>query len=81
MSQAKVEKYKKEKANRKKTLAREKVQRMIGRVCAWVILLAIVGWAGYSGYQYYEDNRPTETYYADVSALTDYMSSLSTDAE
>jgi hypothetical protein len=44
-----------------------------------VILLAIVGWAGYSGYQYYEDNRPIETYYTDVSALSDYLNNLSTD--
>jgi hypothetical protein len=78
MSQAKVEKYKKEKAGRKKTLAREKAGRMAGRVCAWVILLAIVGWAGYSGYQYYEDNQPTQTYYTDISALSDYLSGLST---
>jgi hypothetical protein len=82
MSQAKVEKYKKEKANRKKTLAREKAGRMAGRICACVILLGIVGWAGYSGYQYYEDNKPTETFYADVSALSDYLTDLSsTEAE
>jgi hypothetical protein len=79
MSQAKVEKYKQEKANRKKTMAREKAGRIAGRACAWVILLAIVGWAGYSSYSYYQDNLPSETYYADVSALSDYLNGL--DAE
>lgn len=81
MSQAKVEQYKKEKANRKKTMAKEKAKGVFARVCACIILLAIVGWAGYSGYQYYEENRPTKTYYADNSALTEYLSSQNTQAE
>ena len=59
MSQAKVEQYKKDKANRKKTMKKEKMQRIAGRICACVILVVIVGWAGYTGYQYYEQNRPT----------------------
>jgi hypothetical protein len=79
MSQAKVEKYKHEKANRRKTMAREKAGRIVGRICAVVILLGIVGWASYSGYQYYEDNRPVETYYADVTPITDYLDSISTE--
>jgi hypothetical protein len=82
MSQAKVEQYKKEKANRRKTLAREKAGRIAGRVCAVVILLGIVGWAGYSGYKYYEDNRPVETYYTDISSISDYINGLDdTEAE
>jgi len=81
MSQAKVERYKKEKANRKKIMAKEKAKRIAGRICAWVILLVIVGWAGYTGYQYYEDNKPTKTFYTDVSALSDYLSGLDTEAE
>lgn len=81
MSQAKVEQYKKEKANRKKTLARNKVKRLAGRICAWVILAAIVGWAGYSGYQYYEDKKPAKTFYTDISPVSDYLSSLNTEAE
>jgi hypothetical protein len=79
MSQAKVDRYKKEKANRKKTLKREKAGRMAGRICAWAILVVIVGWAGYSGYQYYEDNRPVKTFYTDVSAVSDYLNGLSTE--
>ena len=39
MSQAKVEQYKKDKANRKKIMANEKAKRSAGRTCAWVILL------------------------------------------
>ena len=81
MSQAKVEQYKKDKANRKKIMKKEKAQRVAGRVCLCAILVAIIGWAGYSGYQYYENSRPTETFYADTSALTDYLASQETQAE
>lgn len=81
MSQAKVEQHKKEKANRKKIMKKEKMQRMAGRVCAWAILIAIVGWAGYSGFSYYEANKPAKTIYTDVSAVSDYLSGLSSEAE
>ena len=74
MSQAKVDKYKNEKANRKKTNARNKVKRVIARI-------ALVGWGGYSGYQYYEKSRPVNCYYADISAVSDYLQGLSTDSE
>ena len=43
MSQAKVEQYKKDKANRKKTMKKEKMQRIAGRICACAILVVIVG--------------------------------------
>lgn len=82
MSQAKVEQYKKDKANRKKTMKKEKMQRIAGRICACVILVVIVGWAGYTGYQYYEQNRPTKTIYADTTAISDYVKGLdSTETE
>jgi hypothetical protein len=76
MSQAKVDEYKKEKANRKKTLARNKVKHTCGVIAGWVILVAIVGWAGYSGYSYYEKSKPIETYVFDNTDLTNYLSSL-----
>ena len=77
MSQAKVEKYKKEKANRKQNLAKEKAKRRASIACAWVILIAIVGWAGYSGYAYNQSKQPTKSIYADLSAVSDYVQSLS----
>lgn len=77
MSQAKVDRYKQEKANRKKTLARNKVKTAIAKVCACVVALAIVCWAGYSIYNYWEANRPVKTFYCTTAALDDYLSSLS----
>ena len=49
MSQEKVDRYKKEKANRKKTNARNKVKRAAERVVTVVVLAVLVGWGGYSG--------------------------------
>ena len=41
MSQAKVDKYKKEKANRKKEMAKQKTEKIIGIICGCAILVAI----------------------------------------
>ena len=79
MSQAKVDRYKKEKANRKKTLAMNKIKRKIAIVCGWAVLVAIVAWAGVSGYNYYESKKPSETYYCQTDPLSDYISGLSAD--
>ena len=79
MSQAKVEQ--KEKANRKKEMAKQKAERVAGIACAWVILAALVGWAGYSGYQYYDSHKPAKTFYTNVSAVSDYLSDLNTETE
>lgn len=77
MSQAKVEQYKKDKANRKKIVAQERIKRRCTVAAIWVVLLAIVGWAGVSVYTMYENNKPAQTYTADTSALSDYLNDLS----
>ena len=76
MSQAKVDRYKEEKKNRKKIMAREKRHRIIGYIAGCIVAVCIVGWAGYSGYRAYENNKPVETIYANLDAINDYMTSL-----
>jgi hypothetical protein len=76
MSQAKVDQYKKEKANRKKTMAKERVKRRIWAVVGCVVVLAIVAWAGMSGYNYYESTRPSQNYVVDTDALSEYLGEL-----
>ena len=71
MSQEKVDRYKKEKANRKKTNLKRKIRNRVAKVVAVVILVGLVGWCGYAGYNYYEDHKPVNKYYADLSAVTD----------
>lgn len=76
MSQAKVDRYKEEKKNRKKIMAKEKRIRIAGYTAGCLVIAAIIGWAGYSGYRAYEANKPMETIYANLDSITDYMSSL-----
>ena len=55
MSQAKVDRYKEEKKNRKQTIKKEKRNRVLGRTLGVVIAAAIVCWIGFSGYSYYQE--------------------------
>lgn len=76
MSQAKVDRYKEEKKNRKKIMAKEKRMHIAGYVVGCLVAVGIIGWAGYSGYSAYEASKPMETIYANLDSVTDYMSSL-----
>ena len=76
MSQEKVERYKKEKANRKQTVKKERMKRTASKVCAWAILFLIVGWAGYSGYQSYEAKQPAKTIFCQTAEIDNYMDGL-----
>ena len=76
MSQAKVDRYKEEKKNRKKIMAKEKRMRIAGYDAGCLVAVGIIGWVGYSGYSAYEANKPMETIYANLDSVTDYMSSL-----
>ena len=76
MSQAKVDRYKEEKKNRKKIMAKEKRMRIAGHIVGCLVAVGIIGWAGYSGYSAYEASKPMETIYANLDSVTDYMSSL-----
>lgn len=79
MSQEKVDRYKKEKANRKKIMKKEKVQYIIRRCVVAVLAVALVGWIGYSAFRVYEDSRTVETAEVDYNAITDYETSLNTE--
>lgn len=76
MSQEKVDRYKAEKANRKKIMARERRMHLLAVVCGWAVVIGIVGWAGYSAYNIYENSKPMETIYANLDPINDYMQSL-----
>lgn len=81
MSQAKVDRYKEEKANRKKAMQREKALRIVSTICGSVVCLVIVGWIGYSAYGYFrpgDNNTTTSRTEVDVDAVSDYLSTLQT---
>ena len=48
MSQEKVNRYKEEKANRKKMLRRQKVMNTVRKTVVSVVCVAVLGWIGYS---------------------------------
>lgn len=81
MSQAKVDAYKKEKANRKKTMAKNKVKLTIAKVCTAIAGVAIVAWIGYSGVKSYMNKRPLNTIYCQTDALDNYISGLDSTEE
>lgn len=76
MSQAKVDQYKKEKANRKKLVAQARVKRICARIAGYAVAVAIIVWAGFSGYKLYQDNRPAKTYTVSTGVVEDYISGL-----
>ena len=79
MSQAKVDRYKEEKKNRKEIMAKEKRQNTLCALAGGIVALALVAWIGISGYNMYQANQPLETIYVDMTEIDNYMSGL--DAE
>ena len=53
--------------------------RITGYIAGCVVAVAIIGWAGYSGYCAYENSKPVETVYTTLDAISDYMTSLNAD--
>ena len=86
MSQEKVDKYKKEKANREKLQKREKRTLFLEKLAIGAVAIVMVGWIGYSAYGVLTREDPVEektvvTTEMDTTAITDYLSQLSGDAE
>lgn len=76
MSQEKVERYKEQKANRKEIMKKEKRARIFRNSLAVVMLVAVVGWIGYSAVDFYIDNLPREEVAVDYSAISNYEDTL-----
>ena len=77
MSQEKVDKYKKEKANRKQIMRKERMMSIVRKVILTVVALARVGGIAYSAYDIYDSNKERAVAEVDYTAVTDYMNSLS----
>lgn len=81
MSQAKVDRYKKEKANRKKTVRREKIAGKFRTGAAVIVCAVLIGWVGYSVHNLYEDNKGVETVEIDYSSLNSFSTNLAAAGE
>ena len=82
MSQKKVDKYKNNKFGRSSAQKKERVEFVL-EIAAWILFAEpFVGWIGYSAYakiQAKEASVKVDTV-MDTSALTDYISGLSSDS-
>ena len=76
MSQAKVDQYKKEKANRKETLAKEKRQKMLMKIGASAILVVLVAWIGISTADFVYESRPKDKVYVQTTEIDKYLEDL-----
>lgn len=82
MSQEKVERYKEQKANRKKIMKREKRARFMRWTIAIVVFVLLVIGMGVSIYRTVDDAIPREEVEVDYTAVNDYETALNaTDTE
>ena len=77
MSQAKVDKYKEAKKNRKKQMKKEKIQSYLRRGAACVVAAVLIVMASFSVYNIYESKQPKQKVTIDYSASASLSRSLS----
>lgn len=71
MSQQKVDKYKKDKANRKKLIAKQKRQEFFARLAAGVVTIAFIGFIVVSAYFKWFDKKGETTAEAATYSLSE----------
>lgn len=76
MSQAKVDRYKQEKANRKEIMKKEKTANTVRKTVVAVVAVAVIGWIGYSAVNTYNSYQPKESVEVDYSALDNLSTEL-----
>lgn len=81
MSQAKVDRYKESKKNRKQEVKKAKQRRMLAKLFGCIITVAIICWIGFSGYSYIQSHKPAAKTEVSMQALNDYLNTLSEDAD
>ncbi len=80
MSQAKVDKYKKEKANRKQIMRKQKMMNFARKAVLSLAGLALIGWLGYSAWDMYESGKERVVAEVNYDAVTEYVNSLNGNA-
>ena len=77
MSQEKVDRYKKDKANRKQIVRKQKMMSIVRKAVLSLAALALVGWLGYSAWDTYDSNRVRPVAEVNYDGVSDYLNSLS----
>ena len=79
MSQEKVDRYKQEKANRKKIMRKQKAMSIVRKAVLSVAALALVAWLAYSAYDIYESGKERVVAEVNYDAVTNYLNGLTAD--
>ncbi|HAX53534.1 hypothetical protein [Muricomes intestini] len=77
MSQEKVDRYKKEKANRKKIMKKQRIMDALRRTALVLAAFAVVLWLGFSAHQKQEAKKDRPVAEINYNGVNDYMSQLS----
>jgi hypothetical protein len=77
MSQEKVDRYKKEKANRKKSVRKQRMMNVVRKLMLTLAAVALVGWLGYSAYDTHTSGQERPVAEVNYDAINNYMSQLS----
>ncbi|MBU3876956.1 hypothetical protein HGO97_014180 [Faecalicatena sp. AGMB00832] len=77
MSQEKVERYKQEKANRKKIIKKQRIMSVVRKTVLTLAALALVGWLGFSAYKTHESKQERPVAEVNYDAVNNYLNSLS----
>lgn len=72
MSQAKVDKYKEEKAVRKESVKRQKMKKTAVKVVAVLIVIAFIAWIAYSAVMDHRANQPKTTTEINMEAIDEF---------
>lgn len=76
MSQEKVDRYKNQKANRKKIMRKQRMMNVLRKAVLSLAALALVGWLGYSAYNTYSSNQEREMASVNYDSLNTYLNGL-----
>lgn len=76
MSQAKVDKYKQEKANRKEIIAKEKRKKTMIKMGFSAVLVVLVAWVGISTADFVYESRPKDKIYVQTTEIDNYLNAL-----
>ena len=79
MSQAKADRYKTEKANRKQIMRKQKMMNFARKAVLSLAALALIGWLGYSAWDMYESGKERVVAEVNYDSVTEYLNNLYAD--
>lgn len=76
MSQEKVDRYKKEKANRRQIMKKQRIMGVMRKTVLSLVALLLIAWLGYSAYGTYDANKERKVAEINYDAVNTYLTGL-----